>query len=130
MLMNVSSFTGLATGTTADTTNFATGTGASWRSGAGTNLSADALFFGGSGNETATSHDEHPDRRHRARRLWITTGAAQGFATGYTIAATAASRSITGTWVGASSTANTGALVVFPIAGGVAAIPPTSTWRR
>src|SRR4051794_20622169 len=84
MLMNVSSFTGLATGTTADTTAQATGTGASWSSGAGTNLSADALFIGGAGNETATSTTSTPTAGTELADSWITTGAAQGFATGYT----------------------------------------------
>jgi hypothetical protein len=123
MLINVVSFTGLALGTAADTTAQSTGTGASWSSGAATNLSADALFIGGSGNETATSTTSTPTAGTELADTWIASGAAQGFATGYIIAATIASRSLTGTWVGASSTASTGALVVFPAAGGGTFVP-------
>lgn len=119
ILMNCTSFTGLATGTASDTTNQATSTGASWSSGSATNTSPDALFIGGAGNETVTSTSSTPTAGSELADVWNTL-AQQGFAVGYTIAATSAARAITGSWVGAASTANTGSLVVFPAAAAAA----------
>jgi hypothetical protein len=123
--LNVVSYTGLATGTTADATNTATGTGASWSSGSATNISADALFIGGAGVEATTSTTSTPTAGTEIAGSDVYSATAQqGTAAGYTIAATVAARAITGTWVGGTSTANTGAIVVFPAAAGAASLLP------
>lgn len=114
LLLGAVSFTGLATGAgSVVTISSAASTGTSWSSGSATNTGfADALFIGGSGNEAVATtvpwavvsgtkiHD-----RYR-------TADGQGFSTGYTIASSVASRSISGTWA-STSTANTGALVIY-----------------
>jgi hypothetical protein len=120
-LMGAVSFTGIDTTTPVDATASATGTGANWSSGSVTNISANAVFVGGAGNEdvtnpttsTATNGTEIHDRYRAADQ--------QGFATGYLIVSTAASRAITGTFSNSASTANTGALVVYAAAAGAAA---------
>jgi hypothetical protein len=96
----VVSYTGLATGTAADATNTATGTGASWSSGSATNLSADALFIGGSGNETTSTTSTPTAGTEITGSDQYSLTAQQGAVAGYTIAATVASQAITGTWVG------------------------------
>lgn len=113
LLADLASFTGLPTGTVADATNQATGTGASWSSGSASNLAAGALAIGGAGNETATTTSSTPTAGTELLDRWETL-AGQGIATGYIIAAAVAAQVITGSWVGAASTANTGAIVVFP----------------
>jgi hypothetical protein len=69
------------------------------------------VFFGGAGNETAaaaTNTMSSGTEIHDARN----TSAGQGFATGYILAATSASRNIAGTW-SSTSTVNTGGLVIY-----------------
>jgi hypothetical protein len=102
--LNVVSYTGLATGTT---------------------ISADALFIGGAGVEATTSTTSTPTAGTEIAGSDVYSATAQqGTAAGYTIAATVAARAITGTWVGGTSTANTGAIVVFPAAAGAASLLP------
>jgi hypothetical protein len=117
ILVAAASFTGIDTsGTPVDTTTSSNSTGTGWSSGAATNTAADALFFGGSGNEavattvpwTAVNGTKIHDRWRSADQ--------QGFASGYTIAASVASRSISGTFA-STSTANTGALVIYKASG-------------
>jgi hypothetical protein len=100
-------------GTTAfDTPSSNTTSGASWQSGSATNTVADALFFGGAGNETSTSTSSTAVNGSEVVDVWNTT-AGQGLAVNETIAASIASRNVSGSWVGASSTATTGVLAIF-----------------
>lgn len=118
LLVSVASFAGVGT---ADTTMQSTGTtGASWTSGAIANSVAGALFAGGAGNETAASTTSTPSNGAEIHDLW-NTSAGQGMASGWLAAAGTASQAITGTWVGGSSTANTGALAIYSASGAVAA---------
>jgi hypothetical protein len=117
LLIGAASFLGV---TGVDTTATASNTGTTWASGSATNAVADAVFFGGSGNETAaaaTNTMSSGTEIHDARN----TTAQQGFATGYILATTSASANIAGTWT-STSTANTGALVIY--SGTVAASLP------
>jgi hypothetical protein len=119
LLIAALSFTGLVTAGSVVTTSSATSTGTAWSSGSATNTGfAVALFIGGSGNETPVNGTELHDRWRAAD--------GQGFATGYTIASTVAAGSISGTFT-TSSTATTGALVIY--AGTGAAAPAVRTNR-
>jgi hypothetical protein len=96
-----------------DTTASPAGTsGSAWSSGSATNAIPDALFFGGAGGETATSTTSTPVNGSEVVDIW-NSAAGQGLAVNETIASSIANRSVSGTWVGASSTSTTGALVVF-----------------
>jgi hypothetical protein len=115
-LIGAASFTGIdSTGSAVDTTGSTTGTGTSWSSGAATNALADALFVGGSGNEavattvpyTAGTGTKVHDRYRAAD--------GQGFAPRTRSLRTVAARSVGGTWA-STSTANTGALVIYKAA--------------
>jgi hypothetical protein len=121
MLVSVASFAGVGT---IDTTAQSTGTtGASWTSGAAANAVAGALFAGGAGNETATSTTSTPSNGAEIHDLW-NTSAGQGAASGWLAAAGTASQAITGSWVGAASTANTGGLAIYSATGGAPAVAP------
>lgn len=115
ILIGVVSFTGIDISSPFVTSTSANSTGTGWSSGAATNTGfADALFLGGSGNETAAAATSTPvngTEIHDARNA----SAQQGFATGYTIASTVASRSISGTFSSAS-TASTAGLVIYAAA--------------
>jgi hypothetical protein len=88
--------------------------------GATANAAAGALFAGGAGNETAASTTSTPSNGAEIHDLW-NTSAGQGAASGWLAAAGTASQAITGTWVGGSSTANTGGLAIYNSAAPVAA---------
>lgn len=128
ILVGAASFTGIDTSAApVDTTTSANSTGTGWASGSATNTAADALFFGGSGNEAvATTVPFTAVNGAKIHDRWRSADG-QGFGTGYTIAATIASRSISGTWA-STSTANTGALVIYKASGAStpAARPPGS----
>jgi hypothetical protein len=113
LLVGLASFTGLTTGTTVDTTNQNTTTGASWSSGAAAPTAIGYLLIGGAGNETGVSTTSTATNGTEIHDFW-NSAAGQGLATGYIIAASTASQAITGSWVGSTSTATTGALVIFP----------------
>jgi hypothetical protein len=118
LLVGLVSFTGLTTGTTVDTTNQNTTTGTSWSSGAAAPTAVGYLLIGGAGNEVSVSTTSTATAGTEVHDLW-NSAAGQGLATGYIVAASTASQAITGTWTN-SSTATTGALVIFPAAGGAA----------
>jgi hypothetical protein len=123
VLAGLASFTGLATGSTSDTTNQGTGSGTGWSSGAAAPSVTGYLLIGGSGNEIGVSTTSTAVNGAEIHDLW-NSAAGQGLATGYLVAASTASQAITGTFTNAS-TANTGALVIFPaVAGAVAASAP------
>lgn len=110
-LIGAASFTGVLSSGALDTTSSATATGTGWASGSATNANADALFVGGAGNETAGSTTSTAVNGLEIHDRWRSADG-QGFASGYTLAGTIASRSISGTW-STSSTATTGALVIY-----------------
>jgi hypothetical protein len=114
LLVGLASFTGLATGTAFDITNQGTGSGTGWSSGASAPSQIGYLLIGGSGNETSATTSSTAVNGAEIHDFW-NTAAGQGIATGYIIAASTASQAITGTFT-TSSTANTGALVIFPSA--------------
>lgn len=114
LLVGLVSFTGLTTGATADTTNQNTTTGTGWSSGAAAPTAVGYLLIGGAGNETTGSTTSTATNGTEIHDLW-NTAAGQGLGTGYIIAASTASQAVTGTWT-TSSTATTGALVIFPAA--------------
>lgn len=122
LLVGLVSFTGLTTGTTVDTTNQNTTTGTGWSSGAAIPAAVGNLLIGGAGNETTGTTTSTATNGTEIHDLW-NTAAGQGLATGYIVAASTASQAVTGTWT-TSSTATTGALVIFPAAGGAAAAIP------
>lgn len=110
--------------TALDTTASPAGTsGTAWSSGAATNAVADALFFGAAGSETATTTSSTPVNGSELVDIW-NSAAGQGLAINETIATTTASRTVSGTWVGASSTATTGGLAIFSGTAGAAAVIP------
>lgn len=97
-----------------------TATGTSWTSGAATNSTVGDLYLGGSGLETAATGTSTAVNGTELHDRWQAT-AAQGFATGYLISGSVASQAITGTFT-QSSTASTGALVIYADAAGAAAV--------
>jgi hypothetical protein len=127
LLIGAASYTGLlTTGSVVAVSPPTNTTGTGWSSGAATNTGfAVALFIGGAGNETGTTTTSTPVNGTELHDRWRAADG-QGFATGYTIASTVAAGSISGTFT-TSSTATTGALVIY--AGTGAAAPTVRTNR-
>jgi hypothetical protein len=109
VLLGASSWNGI---TGVDTTSSATTTGTNFASGSASNALADSLFYGGAGNECAsTSEPGSMTSGTQLHGAW-NASAGQGFKTGYIIATSTGSRNVAGTWTN-TSTATTGALVIY-----------------
>jgi hypothetical protein len=110
-------------GTTAvDTTSTNATTGTGFSSGSATNAVADALFVGGSGNETATTSVGGTNTNGTSRFDEWNASSQQGARMLDLIASSTGSRALTGTWA-VTSSATTGVLVVYSGTSAATGIP-------